>query len=88
MEYEKINYVSGFTIIELLIAVGIFSVVVVGVVGGWLRVNSIQNIARDKEAIVNSLRFSMDAFGHEVLSGSAFPIPSEFCKDGVTLVKE
>ena len=67
------RFLTGFTLIELLIAVGIFAVAAVGITGGLLRLNSVQKIARDREAVLNELRFAIEVFGQEVLSGSAFP---------------
>jgi prepilin-type N-terminal cleavage/methylation domain-containing protein len=64
---------GGFSLVELLVAVGIFSAVMLLVVSSFLYLNSARKIASDKQSILNELRFAIDLIGKEITSGSAFP---------------
>ena len=75
---------KGFTLVELLIAVGIFSIVILAVTGIFLSLNSVQRQIRDKENVLDQLRFAVDLFGQEILSGSAFPNPDDTCSPSVS----
>ena len=65
----------GFTLMELLVAVGIFALVMTVVAGVVIRLSAAQRVIRDKKDILNELRFAIDLMGQEINSGSAFAIP-------------
>ena len=67
--------VTGFTIMEIVIAVGIFSVVIVTIAASFIKLSSTQRNIRNKEDVLNELRFAIDLMGQEINSGSAFTIP-------------
>lgn len=75
------NSLTGFTVMELVIAVGIFSVVMVTIIGSFLQLNTSQKILRDKQQVLDELRFVLNLMGQEIIYGSAFP---DGCDKGCT----
>lgn len=64
---------SGFTLVELIVAVGIFGILSVFVTGAFLNIMSIQRQAESKQQIMNDFRVALDLMGKEILDGSGFP---------------
>jgi prepilin-type N-terminal cleavage/methylation domain-containing protein len=77
----------GFTLIEIIVALSIFSVAAITITSSFIAINKARREAQEKEDILNQLRFAIDLIGQEILSGSAFPDPNATCKDGITLAR-
>lgn len=75
MNIQKIKKQNniGFTLVEVLVAVGIFSAVVILVTNSLLNLSAMQKSTQSSQEILNELRFSLDLMGREINSGSAFP---------------
>lgn len=63
----------GFTLIEMVVAIGIFSTMMVVAVGMFAKLNSAQRLNQAKLDVLNEVRFSLDLMGTEILFGYAFP---------------
>ncbi|MDP2668715.1 MAG: prepilin-type N-terminal cleavage/methylation domain-containing protein [bacterium] len=64
---------KGFTLIEMIIAIGIFSAVMLTAVWMFTKLNSTQRQNQAKLDVLNEVRFSLDLMGQEILFGYAFP---------------
>ena len=74
MKFKKItNKESGLTLVELMVAVGIFGILSVFVTGAFLNIMSIQKQAESRQQIMNDFRVALDLMGKEILDGSGFP---------------
>ncbi|GEM_PF-4944567 len=56
----------GFTLIEIIVALGLFSIVVVLVSGVFLSLTGARGVARQKEDLRSELRFLLDTLGREM----------------------
>ncbi len=63
---------SGFTIIELVISIGIFSVIVVAAISITISVMNGQLKAADIQAIQDNIRFSLELITKEMRTGSGY----------------
>jgi len=73
----KINEINkGFTLIEMLVAVAIFTVIVTIALTGFLNIMDIQNKAGSFRAINDNLNFALDAMSREIRVGR------QFCNNG------
>jgi len=63
---------KGFTLIEILIAVGIFSIMVLLTTGAFLSISSTSKSLQTSQEVLNELRFAIDLMGQEILAGSSF----------------
>jgi prepilin-type N-terminal cleavage/methylation domain-containing protein len=79
---------KGFTLIEILIAVGIFSIIVLLTTGAFLGLSSVQKNLQGSQEVLNELRFAIDLMGQEIIYGSAFVNEldqNDKCKNGCDL---
>ena len=63
---------SGISLVELVIAIGLFSVLAVFVTGAFMNIISIQKQTDAKQQIMNDFRISLDLMGREIMAGNAF----------------
>ena len=70
---------AGFTLLEIVVSIGIFAVISLLISGSFLALNSARKTSRNAQEILNELRFSIDLIGVEITSGSAFP---DGCENG------
>jgi len=68
---------QGFSLVELMVAVGIFSVTATMTVGAFVFINSSWRTARVKEQAKSDLQFALDKMGTEIAFGSSFPTNCE-----------
>ncbi len=72
--FKKIRTaLAGFTLIEMILAIAIFSAVMLTVVLLFTKLNSAQRVSQAKMDVLNELRFSIGLVGQEIMSGFAFP---------------
>ena len=62
----------GFTLVELLVSILIFSVVMLIAVGSLLSMIDANRKAQTIKAVVNNLSFALDGMGREIRTGSTF----------------
>lgn len=67
---------SGFTLLEMLISLGIFSVVVVSSIGLTINISNAQRKASNIQAIQDNIRFGLELMTKEMRTGSNFRITS------------
>ncbi len=62
----------GYTLLELIVAVGIFSVVMLAATGAYLTLIKLDRQARAVNDIANNLTFAVDSMARAVRTGSAY----------------
>lgn len=66
----------GFTLLEMVVSFGIFSVVIITAFGALLSINSAQIKAANIQNIQDNLRFALESMAREMRFGKSF-IPSD-----------
>src|SRR4051812_23311158 len=61
----------GFTLIEMIVSLAIFTVVAVVAVGSLVRVVALNRQAQTLQSSVNNLSFALDSMSREIRQGSA-----------------
>ncbi|MBI2640458.1 MAG: prepilin-type N-terminal cleavage/methylation domain-containing protein [Candidatus Sungbacteria bacterium] len=69
---QKFNY--GFTLLEMIISTGLFSVLVVSAIGIMLGVSNAQIKAANIQAIQDNIRFSLELITKEMRTGSNYQL--------------
>jgi prepilin-type N-terminal cleavage/methylation domain-containing protein len=73
MSYFPIHRAQrGYTLIELMVSIAIFSVVMLLVTGAYLTLISLDQRARAQNDIVNSMSFAVDSVGRSLRTGSGY----------------
>ncbi|QQG45685.1 MAG: type II secretion system protein [Candidatus Sungiibacteriota bacterium] len=67
---------QGFTLLEMIISIGIFSVLVIASIGVTLGVSNAQIKAANIQAILDSIRFSLELITKEMRTGSGYAATS------------
>jgi prepilin-type N-terminal cleavage/methylation domain-containing protein len=70
----------GFTLIEMIIAVGIFAIVMTIALGALLAMSESDRKAQTLKSVINNLSFTMDAMSRSIRTGQTF-----HCGSGGTL---
>jgi len=73
----------GFTLIEIIVSLGIFSIVAVIAIGSLVRVTSANRQAQAAQAGVNNVSFIMDTMSRELRTGTGYT-----CNTGGGLLNE
>lgn len=63
---------GGFTLLEMVVSLGIFSVVIVTAIGAMLSVQGAQVKAANIQTIQDNLRFALESMTKEMRAGTAF----------------
>lgn len=63
---------QGFSLLELIVAVGIFSIAATVVVGSFLSLLTAQRRAAANQQAMDNIRFAMDAMAKEIRVGSSY----------------
>ncbi|MFP4616906.1 MAG: hypothetical protein ACLFNR_01975 [Candidatus Paceibacterota bacterium] len=71
--YNKKGKEAGLTLIELIVAVGLFGLLSVFVTGAFVNIISMQTQAESKQRIINDFRVALDLMGKEIAAGEGFP---------------
>ncbi|MFH1308790.1 MAG: type II secretion system protein [Patescibacteria group bacterium] len=69
MNINKLKKESGFTIIEMMVAISIFLVVILYGMQGLLNANVVHKKAQDMRSILDSLTFSLDDMSKNIRTG-------------------
>ncbi len=73
------KFSAGFTLLEMVISIGIFSVVMVISIGLMLSVSSAQIKAANTQAVLDNIRFGLELITKEIRTGSNFSTASPLC---------
>lgn len=65
---------NGFTLLEMVVSIGIFSVVIVATIGLMLSISSAQIKASNIQAVQDNIRFGLELLTKEIRTGSNFSI--------------
>ena len=68
---NKINK-QGFTLLEMIVSLGVFSVIAVIAVGSLVRITSLNRQAQSLQAAMNNINYILESFSREMRFGSAF----------------
>ncbi len=75
------NTQRGFTLIEMIVSLGLFSVVAVVALGALLKIINANNKAQSLQTAITNLNFSLEAMSREMRVGARYN-----CTDGATTV--
>ncbi|GEM_PF-6789927 len=64
----------GFSLIEMIVALGIFSILIIIALGTFVNVIQLSNKTKNKEQITNQSRFIMELLSREIGTGSSFAL--------------
>jgi len=67
---KNVNKQNGFTLIEAVVATGVFAFVVSAVIGVYLAVVQIDSKTRAERSVQQNARFIMDFLGKEIRNGA------------------
>jgi len=67
---------SGFTLLEMVISLGIFSALVISAIGVTIGVSGAQLHAAEVQAIQDNIRFSLELITKEMRTGSGYQLSS------------
>ncbi len=77
IKQQKVELSAGFTIIELIVSVGIFTVVMLVAVGALLSIVGVNRKTRAVEEVVNSLHFSLDSMARQIRVATTYHCGNE-----------
>lgn len=63
---------KGYTLLELIVAVGIFSLIMLAVTSAYLSLIKLDRETRAVNDIINNLSFAVDSMGREMRTGSRY----------------
>lgn len=63
---------KGFTLVEMMVSLAIFSVVMVVALGAFLKIVDVNKRAQSIESAVNNLNFTMEAMSRELRTGRQY----------------
>ncbi|MBI2056016.1 MAG: prepilin-type N-terminal cleavage/methylation domain-containing protein [Candidatus Sungbacteria bacterium] len=69
----------GFTLLEMVISIGIFTVVIITTIGLMLSLSNAQIKAANTQVVQDNIRFSMELLAKELRTGTQFSILSPVC---------
>lgn len=72
---------AGFTLVEMMITIGLFTVIMTIGIGAILGVNSTQRKTQGMRAVVDSLSFVMEDMARSMRLGELF-----YCKQGISAI--
>lgn len=67
---------KGFTLIEIIVSMAIFSVVMVVALGAFLKIVDVNKRAQTVEAAVNNLTFVVESMSRELRTGQVYDVDS------------
>ena len=70
--YKKIDFKNGFTLIEIMISLGIFAIVAVIAVGALLKVLDANKKAQSIQDAVTNLSFAMETMSRDLRTGTKY----------------
>src|SRR3989338_5238251 len=71
-KYEIRNTSRGFTLVEMIVAIGLFSVVMVVCVGALLSLVNANRKAQALQSVMNNLNIALDGMARSVRMGNTY----------------
>lgn len=74
----------GYTLLEMIVAVGVFSIIMLAATGAYLTLISLDRHARATTDVVTNLSFAVDSMTREVRTGTEYAcdaVPDNNCTD-------
>jgi prepilin-type N-terminal cleavage/methylation domain-containing protein len=68
----KKQFKSGFTLLEMIVSMGIFTIVAVIAVGSLVRITSLNRQAQSMQAAINNINYILESMSREMRVGSAY----------------
>lgn len=72
MSKSSQNINKGFTLLEMIVSLGIFSIIAVIAVGSLVRITSLNRQAQSLQAAMNNVNYILESFSREMRFGSSF----------------
>ena len=72
MRYIPLQTKRGYTLLEMIVAVGIFSVVMLAATGAYLTLIKLDRQARAVNDVANNLSFAVDSMSRSIRTGTAY----------------
>jgi prepilin-type N-terminal cleavage/methylation domain-containing protein len=77
---KKIVVSKGFTLIEIMVSISIFTIIMVTGVGALLSITRSYQVAKEETATTNAIHFALDSMVRDIRIGSAY-----YADDNVSL---
>lgn len=81
---NKINK-QGFTLLEMIVSLGVFSIIAVIAVGSLVRITSLNRQAQSLQSAMNNINYILESISREMRFGSTFSCTSSTIFSGRTL---
>ena len=81
----KFFFESGFTLLEMIVSIGLFSVLVVAAIGIMLGVSNAQIKAANLQAVQDNIRFSLELMTKELRTGQKYNLSSACAVQGLEI---
>lgn len=72
MNSRKIKNNKGFTLLEMIVSMGIFTIVAVIAVGSLVRISSLNRQAQSLQAATNNINYILESMSREMRVGSTY----------------
>lgn len=71
---QKLHFKKGFTLLEMIISIGIFSVLVIASIGITLGISNAQIKAQNIQFVLDNIRFSLELITKEMRTGTNYAL--------------
>lgn len=80
---------KGFTLLEVIVSLGVFSIIALMAVGAMITILNLNNQVRDSQSLVNSLNFAVESMSRDVRFGSNYNCGNgeSNCDDGANFIQ-
>lgn len=72
MKYKALEKNKGFTLVEIMVSLGLFSIVVVVAAGAFLKIVDADKKAQSLKTVINNLNFSLESMTREIRMGTSY----------------
>lgn len=76
---------QGFTLLEMIVSLGVFSIIAVIAVGSLVRITSLNRQAQSLQSAMNNINYILESISREMRFGSAFSCTTSTSFSGRTL---
>lgn len=93
---RKANYKKGFTLVEMIVSLGIFTVVALVAVGALMKITNANKKALTLKTTINNLNFALESMSREMRVGSKYyctsntssAVPANYTSSGCDVTGE
>lgn len=71
---KYIHSQKGFTLVEMVVSLGVFSLVMVVAMGAFLKITEVNKRAQNIKNAVNNINFTLEAMSRELRTGSEYEL--------------